>query len=334
MTPILLFDMDGTLVDTEHLHFEAFRTVLAPHGVDLSWADYRRFIMGHPNHAIAAHFLPHVPQHRHAGLMDDKEARYRALVTDVTPSAGLLDLLDWADAEAIPYAVVTNAPRANADLVLEALEHPRPRFKAVVAGDEVAHPKPHPMPYLTAAAAMVGGDPRRAVAFEDSGSGVASAVAAGLAGRRRHAGARRERPEGAGRGAPGRGLPRSPADALPAAAPPASTPPPRCGRGRALSLACIGAGPAGTMRVRASFSGAAALPVIRRSDAKASTFQMRLSQVLVLLAAEPEERITLSRHPRYSERALIRHPGRAARACPTACRCRRRSPRSRRCSSS
>ena len=54
MTPALLFDMDGTLVDTEHLHFAAFQTILQPHGVSLDWAGYRRFIMGHPNHAIAA----------------------------------------------------------------------------------------------------------------------------------------------------------------------------------------------------------------------------------------------------------------------------------------
>ena len=178
MTPCLLFDMDGTLVDTEHLHFAAFQTVLSPHGVALSWADYRRFIMGHPNHAIAARFLPHVPQERHGALMDDKEARYRALVTDVSPAAGLMDLLDWADARSIPYGVVTNAPRANAELVLAALGI-RTRFKAVVAGDEVDHLKPHPMPYLKAAA-EIGGDVARAVAFEDSGSGVASAVAAGL----------------------------------------------------------------------------------------------------------------------------------------------------------
>jgi HAD superfamily hydrolase (TIGR01509 family) len=179
MTPALLFDMDGTLVDTEHLHFAAFQTVLAPHGVELSWADYRRFIMGHPNHAIAARFLSHVPADRHAGLMDDKEARYRSLVTDVSPTEGLLALLDWADQHAIPYAVVTNAPRANAELVLEALNI-RSRVQAVVAGDEVADPKPHPGPYCTAAAA-IGADPDRTVAFEDSGSGVASAVAAGLA---------------------------------------------------------------------------------------------------------------------------------------------------------
>ncbi len=110
--------------------------------------------------------------------MHDKEAQYRAMVKDISPTAGLLALLDWADGAGIESAVVTNAPRANAELVLDALKI-RHRFKAVVAGDDITHPKPHPMPYLTALDRM-GGDVARSVAFEDSGTGVASAVAAGL----------------------------------------------------------------------------------------------------------------------------------------------------------
>ena len=145
MTPALLFDMDGTLVDTEHVHFAAFQTVLAPHGVDLTWEDYRGFIMGQPNAAIAARFLPHVPAADHAAVMDSKEARYRSLVTDIDPAEGLMDLLAWADDRSIPYAVVTNAPRANAELVLDALRI-RHRFKAVVGGGGVTRPPPPPRP--------------------------------------------------------------------------------------------------------------------------------------------------------------------------------------------
>lgn len=178
MTATLLFDLDGTIAETDHLHFEAFQSIFTPHGVSIDWDVYTSRIMGKNNPDIAADFLPHVPVPDRAAIMDGKEAAYRERLHAVEASSGLLALLDWADAQAIPCAVVTNAPRLNADAVLSMLDI-RHRFKLVVIGPELAQAKPHPLPYLTALEAL-GGDAARSVGFEDSRTGIASAAAAGL----------------------------------------------------------------------------------------------------------------------------------------------------------
>ena len=178
MTATLLFDLDGTIVETDHLHFEAFQTTFGRHGVTLDWDLYRDRIMGRANPAIAADFLPHVEVGRHAGIMDDKEAAYRDLVDTVAPAPGLLDLLAWAGEAGVRCAVVTNAPRPNADLILKSLRLDG-RFDAMVIAGELSHAKPHPLPYLHALA-LLGGEAARSVAFEDSPSGAQAAVAAGL----------------------------------------------------------------------------------------------------------------------------------------------------------
>lgn len=178
MTATLLFDLDGTIVETDHLHFQAFQTTFGRHGVTLDWDLYRDRIMGRANPSIAADFLSHVDVERHAGIMDDKEAAYRSLVETVAPVPGLLDLLAWAHGAGLRCAVVTNAPRANADLILKALALDR-RFDAMVIGGELSDAKPHPLPYLRALD-LLGGEAARSVAFEDSPSGAQAAVAAGL----------------------------------------------------------------------------------------------------------------------------------------------------------
>ena len=96
----------------------------------------------------------------------------------IEPIPGLIELLDWADAREIPYAAVTNAPRENAEMVIDAL-NARHRFETIVIADELEHPKPHPLPYLTGLKRLKG-DPVRTVAFEDSRAGITSASAAGL----------------------------------------------------------------------------------------------------------------------------------------------------------
>ena len=179
MKATLLFDIDGTLVETDHYHFLAFQNIFAPHGVTVDWDTYRARIIGKVNPDIAAEFLPHIPVDQHEAIMNSKEAEYRGLVSgNIEPAAGLITLLEWADAAGVPCAVVTNAPRANAELILAALGLQN-RFDAIVIGPELDNAKPHPMPYLTALQRL-GGAAERSVAFEDSPSGATSAVAAKL----------------------------------------------------------------------------------------------------------------------------------------------------------
>jgi HAD superfamily hydrolase (TIGR01509 family) len=177
MTAALLFDLDGTLVDTDHLHHAAFAAILAERGETLSLDDYRTYVMGHPNEAIMAHYFPRQePEHR--AITDRMEAMFRAsLSASVAPVAGIHELLDWADAGGVGCAVVTNAPRANVEAMLAATGLAA-RLTTLVIGDELPRPKPDPMPYQEAMRAL-GATPSRSVAFEDSGSGLRAARASG-----------------------------------------------------------------------------------------------------------------------------------------------------------
>jgi beta-phosphoglucomutase len=174
MTLALLFDLDGTLVDTDHLHHGAFAAIMAERGRELSLAEYRTHIMGHPNDAILSRFFPG----EDIAVLHGKEEMFRAsLAANVEPVAGIHALLDWAEANGAGCAVVTNAPRDNAVAILAAasLAH---RLPTVVIGEECARPKPDPAPYRAAMGAL-GATPSRSVAFEDSRSGLRAARAAG-----------------------------------------------------------------------------------------------------------------------------------------------------------
>lgn len=176
----LLFDIDGTLADTDPLHLEAFNRTFAPFGQHFDKARFARELQGLANEDIAAKFVPHLPPDEQMAVMAGKEALFRDLArTQIHAVPGLFELLDWADSSAIPMAAVTNAPRPNADLILHGLGI-YDRFKAIVIGDELAHGKPHPLPYLEGLR-LLGADVANSLAFEDSRTGLASASAAGLA---------------------------------------------------------------------------------------------------------------------------------------------------------
>lgn len=176
----LLFDIDGTLADTDPLHLEAFNRAFAPYGQHFDKVRFSRELQGLANVDIAANVLPGLSPAEGMAVLDRKEAMFRDLAaTDIHAVPGLFALLDWADSIGLPMAAVTNAPRANAELILTGLGITY-RFKALVIGAELAHGKPHPLPYLEGLR-LLGADAAHAVAFEDSRTGIASATAAGIA---------------------------------------------------------------------------------------------------------------------------------------------------------
>lgn len=175
MLRALLFDLDGTLADTDPLHLLAWREVLAPYGLEVDPETYRRRISGRLNPEIVRDLLG-LKGEEARRLIEAKEARFRELAQDLEPTPGLYGLLEEAGRRGLTWGVVTNAPRANARHVLQALRLAPP---LLVLAEEVGRGKPDPLPYRVALARL-GLRPEEALAFEDSPSGVRSAVGAGI----------------------------------------------------------------------------------------------------------------------------------------------------------
>ncbi|GLR88801.1 HAD family hydrolase [Bradyrhizobium iriomotense] len=175
----LLFDIDGTLADTDALHREAFNQVFGPRGHLFDHARFSKELQGFSNASIGERFLPRESLEARAAILDEKEQIFRTLVVgQIKPVPGLMALLDKADATGIPMVAVTNAPRLNAEMLLSGLGIVD-RFKAIVIGDELPHGKPHPLPYLEGLR-FAGAAAHASIAFEDSRSGIQSATAAGI----------------------------------------------------------------------------------------------------------------------------------------------------------
>jgi len=179
MKSALLFDLDGTLVDTDADHLVAFQRVFAAHGVALDRSQYVAHVMGASNAMIAEVFLRHLEPDVQKATIAAKEQAYRESVGALEPIAGAAALLDFAESHGIGLAVVTNAPRANADLVLKAIGLDA-RLPIRVIGGELTRAKPDPLPYLTGLE-RTGAAAAHSVAFEDSLSGLRAALGAGLA---------------------------------------------------------------------------------------------------------------------------------------------------------
>ena len=173
----VLLDMDGTLVDTEDFWWQAEYSLLAEFGYLLDQTD-REVVVGGPMRRVMDYLIAvsgiDLTAEQLGALID---ARFLDLISQgvpLRPGAGAL-LAELA-AEGIPTVLVTAAQRRIVDRVLLTLGGHH--FAFTVAGDEVERTKPHPDPYLLAAARL-GVEPGRCVVVEDSLTGVSSGEAAG-----------------------------------------------------------------------------------------------------------------------------------------------------------
>ena len=174
----VLWDMDGTLVDTEPYWIAAEHEIVEEHGG--TWSDeFAHQLVGN-DLLVSATFIKDnsAVEWEPERIVDELLLRVIAQVREHVPwRPGARELLEALKAQGVPSALVTMSWRSLADAVLEAL--PADTFAVVVTGDEVAHGKPHPEPYR-AAARQLGVSPQDCVAIEDSPTGVRSAVAAGV----------------------------------------------------------------------------------------------------------------------------------------------------------
>lgn len=174
----VLWDMDGTLVDTEPYWIQAEHELVAEHGG--VWNDeFAHQLVGNALEVSAQMIIDRSGiDLTITEIVEGLLARVVAQVEKQVPwRPGARELLFELGRLEVPSLLVTMSWRSLAEMVVGAL--PDGTFRALVTGDEVSHGKPHPEPYL-AAARLIDVDPRDCVALEDSPTGVRSATAAGV----------------------------------------------------------------------------------------------------------------------------------------------------------
>jgi HAD superfamily hydrolase (TIGR01509 family) len=175
----ILFDFDGVLVDSEPVHFECWREVLAPFGIRLDWEIYRARFIGISDLSMIEDLARLRQPPADVNLLWQQYPRKRALfrerMLNGSPvTAAVRDLL--ASLDGLRLAVVSSSGRDEIEPILTA-GGIRGRFGALVCREDVTEFKPAPAPYLKAAEFL---QVSRALVVEDSEAGITSGKAAGF----------------------------------------------------------------------------------------------------------------------------------------------------------
>jgi beta-phosphoglucomutase len=174
-----IWDVDGTLVDTAELHFQAWRELADELGKPFTRADFAATFGRRNPEIIRSLFGTHFSEREIADLGERKEEKYRAAARKgVTPLPGVRPLLEGLRRVGVRQAIGSSAPRANLDLILRLLGV-EAYFAAVVSAEDTQRGKPDPQVFQVAADRL-GVPPYRCVVLEDAVAGVQAARAGGM----------------------------------------------------------------------------------------------------------------------------------------------------------
>lgn len=180
MLAAAIFDLDGTMVNNNPYHIQAWQQFYTLRNRQISEAEYKKHINGKTNADVLKYVFEGTTlstQEIHQ-YTDEKEALYRTLFAPhIKPLKGLLTLLHSLHTQGIPIAMATSGIPVNIDFFFEHIPV-RHLFTEIVNSTHITFGKPHPEIYLTAAQKL-GVSPSNCVAFEDAVPGIASAKNAG-----------------------------------------------------------------------------------------------------------------------------------------------------------
>ena len=179
-TRAVLWDLDGTLIDSGDYHWRAWRDTMRAEKFELT---YERFLesFGQKNDRILKGWLGETtPDERIRTIGDNKEALYREFARreGLTPLPGGIDWVERLRRDGWRQAIASSAPRANVDVMLAAVGIAS-RIDAVVSAEDVRAGKPDPEVFLTAAERL-GVPPERCIVVEDAAAGIEAARRAAM----------------------------------------------------------------------------------------------------------------------------------------------------------
>ncbi len=178
MLKALLFDLDGTLSNTDAVHFSTWIEVLRPYGIEVTRELYEERLSGRMDEDGVRDLLPDLSEEETDRLLEVEELRARQRASELGPLPGLRGLLEQGRRREVSLALVTNSTDEDAGEVLQPLGL-NGAFDPIIYPKDTDEDKPAAVPYEEALERL-GVSPEEAVAFEDSVTGAKAAVATGI----------------------------------------------------------------------------------------------------------------------------------------------------------